>query len=284
MLFRCYLSITTRYFAYLQLGGFTISWLPKTELYGVEVRAINQAVKRNQTRFPKDFCFKVNSEDLKNHGSQSVIRDKVTTGNRTLPTDGTAYTHSELEDGETMVITITTKTPSETVPTGYTGAGGNFEKGLDFTISSGGSDMAKIGAEFNCTNKIGYFKMNFSEQGGGSRIFEIHFDSGNKNALLADFAMNYNGANNDDQNFVLRVATGATETGVTHAYTGPGQPNPDEVVVICVDSGTPTFGTGCSGLTLTENSIGPAIGGDWTINWTAKQTAGFDATIWNGTL
>ena len=56
------------------------------ELYQVEVRVINQAVKRNKTRFPEDFCFKLNSEDLQDHGSQSVIRDRVSTGNRTYPT------------------------------------------------------------------------------------------------------------------------------------------------------------------------------------------------------
>ena len=54
------------------------------DLYGVEVRAVNQAVKRNQARFPDDFCFKLNSNDL--HGSQAVIRAKLNTGNRTLPT------------------------------------------------------------------------------------------------------------------------------------------------------------------------------------------------------
>ena len=36
------------------------------ELYGVEVRAINQAVKRNQTRFPDDFCFKLDPKSARN--------------------------------------------------------------------------------------------------------------------------------------------------------------------------------------------------------------------------
>lgn len=56
------------------------------ELYQVEVRIINQAVKRNQTRFPEDFCFKLNTNDLPTDGSQSVIRDKISSGNRTYPT------------------------------------------------------------------------------------------------------------------------------------------------------------------------------------------------------
>ena len=56
------------------------------ELYGVEVRAINQAVKRNQTRFPDDFCFKLDFKDLKNDRSQTVIGEIVAGGNRTYPT------------------------------------------------------------------------------------------------------------------------------------------------------------------------------------------------------
>lgn len=40
------------------------------ELYGVETRALNQAVKRNKERFPEDFYFKIDDTNLK---SQSVI-------------------------------------------------------------------------------------------------------------------------------------------------------------------------------------------------------------------
>ena len=34
------------------------------ELYGVETRVLNQAVKRNIDRFPEDFMFQLNSEEL----------------------------------------------------------------------------------------------------------------------------------------------------------------------------------------------------------------------------
>ncbi len=40
------------------------------ELYQVEAKALNQAVKRNLDRFPPDFTFQLNkkeSEDLKSH-------------------------------------------------------------------------------------------------------------------------------------------------------------------------------------------------------------------------
>jgi hypothetical protein len=42
------------------------------ELYGVETRALNQAVKRNERRFPDDFMFQLTETELKNLISQSV--------------------------------------------------------------------------------------------------------------------------------------------------------------------------------------------------------------------
>jgi len=46
------------------------------ELYGVETRALNQAVKRNLERFPEDFMFQLTAEEtdaLQRSRSQSVI-------------------------------------------------------------------------------------------------------------------------------------------------------------------------------------------------------------------
>lgn len=42
------------------------------ELYGVEVRALNQAVKRNKRRFPTDFMFQLNAAEFENLKSQIV--------------------------------------------------------------------------------------------------------------------------------------------------------------------------------------------------------------------
>ena len=36
------------------------------DLYGVEVRTLNQSVKRNIKRFPTDFMFQLNEEEWKN--------------------------------------------------------------------------------------------------------------------------------------------------------------------------------------------------------------------------
>ena len=40
------------------------------ELYGVETRSLNQAVKRNIERFPEEFCFQLNKEEFANWISQ----------------------------------------------------------------------------------------------------------------------------------------------------------------------------------------------------------------------
>lgn len=42
------------------------------ELYGVEKKVLNQAVKRNSERFPKDFMFQLNKDEFENLKSQFV--------------------------------------------------------------------------------------------------------------------------------------------------------------------------------------------------------------------
>ena len=42
-------------------------------LYGVEVRALIQAVKRNEKRFPPDFVFQLTAEENEALRSQTVI-------------------------------------------------------------------------------------------------------------------------------------------------------------------------------------------------------------------
>lgn len=46
------------------------------ELYGVETRVLNQAVKRNIKRFPEDFMFALNREEIMDL-SQTVISPKI---------------------------------------------------------------------------------------------------------------------------------------------------------------------------------------------------------------
>jgi hypothetical protein len=53
------------------------------ELYGVSVKALNQAVRRNRERFPDDFAFTISSEEL------DILKSQIVTsswgGPRTLP-------------------------------------------------------------------------------------------------------------------------------------------------------------------------------------------------------
>jgi hypothetical protein len=55
------------------------------EMYGVETRILNQAVKRNLKRFPEDFMFQMTAEELDNWKSQNVISNKEKMGLRKLP-------------------------------------------------------------------------------------------------------------------------------------------------------------------------------------------------------
>ena len=43
------------------------------ELYDVETRVLNQAVKRNLSRFPEDFMFQLNTSEAHQLVSQNVI-------------------------------------------------------------------------------------------------------------------------------------------------------------------------------------------------------------------
>ena len=47
-------------------------------LYGVELKVMNQAVKRNAKRFPSDFMFQLTNEEWKNQRSQFVTFTKDT--------------------------------------------------------------------------------------------------------------------------------------------------------------------------------------------------------------
>jgi hypothetical protein len=48
-------------------------------LYGVEARALNQAVARNRKRFPADFMFRLTPEEYESLRSQTVISKRVGT-------------------------------------------------------------------------------------------------------------------------------------------------------------------------------------------------------------
>jgi len=69
------------------------------ELYGVEVRALNQTVKRNTGRFPPDFMFQLTRVEADRLRSQTVISKRGHGGRRYLPL---AFT----EEGVAMLSSV----------------------------------------------------------------------------------------------------------------------------------------------------------------------------------
>ena len=55
------------------------------EIYGVETRVLNQAVKRNMERFPDDFMFQLTEDEFQNWKSQIVISNAMNMGMRKKP-------------------------------------------------------------------------------------------------------------------------------------------------------------------------------------------------------
>lgn len=55
------------------------------EIYQVETRVLNQAVKRNLSRFPERFRFQMNEEEFENWKSQNVISNREKMGLRRKP-------------------------------------------------------------------------------------------------------------------------------------------------------------------------------------------------------
>ncbi len=55
------------------------------ELYGVETRVLNQAVRRDIDRFPADFMLQLSKEEMEIWKSQIVISNKEKKGLRKRP-------------------------------------------------------------------------------------------------------------------------------------------------------------------------------------------------------
>lgn len=70
-------------------------------MYGVETRALNQAVKRNTDRFPEDFMFQLTDEEVQIWKSQIVMSNSVKMGMRRNP-----YAFTEL--GVAMLSSVLT--------------------------------------------------------------------------------------------------------------------------------------------------------------------------------
>jgi len=79
-------------------------------LYGVETKALKQAVRRNIKRFPPDFMFELSKEELKNWRSQFVTSNSIKMGLRHLPISfteqGVAMLSSVLKSDRAVEVNI----------------------------------------------------------------------------------------------------------------------------------------------------------------------------------
>jgi hypothetical protein len=79
-------------------------------LYGVETRALNQAVRRNTKRFPSDFMFRLTEKEMNNWKSQIVTSNKEIKGLRKLPLvfteQGVAMLSSILNSEKAIAVNI----------------------------------------------------------------------------------------------------------------------------------------------------------------------------------
>jgi len=79
-------------------------------LYGVETRALNQAVRRNIKRFPEDFMFQLTKEEMEIWKSQIVISNKERMGLRKRPyaftENGVAMLSSVLNSERAITVNI----------------------------------------------------------------------------------------------------------------------------------------------------------------------------------
>ena len=79
-------------------------------LYGVETRVLNQAVKRNIKRFPEDFRFQMTNEELKAWKSQIVMSESDRMGLRKPPNvfteQGVAMLSSVLNSDRAILVNI----------------------------------------------------------------------------------------------------------------------------------------------------------------------------------
>ena len=79
------------------------------ELYGVETRALKQAVRRNLDRFPADFMFELSVAEIKNLVSQTVIPTRGKLGGATpyaFTEQGVAMLSSVLRSPRAVQVNI----------------------------------------------------------------------------------------------------------------------------------------------------------------------------------
>jgi ORF6N domain len=68
-------------------------------LYGVATKVLNQAVRRNRDRFPKDFMFRLTPEEVSNLRSQIVTSSSEDSGNKAVKLNRSQFVTSSKSHG-----------------------------------------------------------------------------------------------------------------------------------------------------------------------------------------
>jgi hypothetical protein len=80
------------------------------ELYGVQTKVLNQAVKRNIERFPEDFMFQLNAEEvvsLRRSSDTSSLRSQIVTSNNSAGRGGRrSIPYAFTEQGVSMLSSV----------------------------------------------------------------------------------------------------------------------------------------------------------------------------------
>ena len=77
-------------------------------LYGVEARALNQAVQRNRERFPEDFMFQLSKEEFENLRSQIVTssEEKILKSQNVISSWGGIRKYERIREAKKRIVLI----------------------------------------------------------------------------------------------------------------------------------------------------------------------------------
>src|SRR2546421_5353839 len=94
---------------YLLRGQKVILDSDLAQLYGVAVKVLNQAVKRNRERFPDDFMFQLTASETSHLKSQFVISSEQGAGDQRLSKNWSQFVTSSSTDrggSRSQIVTL----------------------------------------------------------------------------------------------------------------------------------------------------------------------------------
>lgn len=126
-----------------------------------------------------------------------------------IPADDSNYTMTE-EDGSQFKMYF--ETPLKTIPTGYTGAGGTFDKRVvvRYRSSGGGTYATFFNIEFQCDTNVGWLRFfdNNAASSTVARHIEVFWDTQSSTAAKMEMYMVYEpGGGSASEYMLIKFAT-----------------------------------------------------------------------------